>query len=819
MKKTTLATIVLGLLGFVSAVNAQTGTMPIPQIDTALVETTVEIVEGVGGVPTQYIYRYTVTNPATSSNSLYKFSLDISGIGRDFRRPTLVTVPKAGGQQTRPFEEEIDFFFPFFGPNGDGVVPIGLECPPGWNGGLRKNATVVCYSSNDAPEIAPGESMSGFAVHSRFPPMLRELDNTAFWTVVVESLDDDILDIDREAAYEVLEDLRRPQTALGPSYIFPSDRRHYTFFERDLAEMIALGWIPNTMLADELVSIVDDAGELFNTAQGTAAKQRLFDVLTALENSTDADIRPEAAAHLSVNVDSIQEFGANTLPSGGLRTRYRVTPLNAQLKPGDTLEIEVFVFRLNNFDFETGLFEEPLTNRTVYFACPRNAPVPPGVDPCPNHPDPNVRIAVPVDANAIARYSVTGNVGDRDYIDICGDSFCEGVEATVVVDWVSDVDLVVSAFSPPLIKAESGEVILFTDRTANFGDGPSGASVTRFYISDTEDVDPATATVVGERTVPPLQPGEVSEQTDTTIALPPGFPLGVHNLIACADAAEEIRESNELNNCSNAQLEGSEFIAIPVADFEDLTRVSADDVSIEEGDSGTTDALVEVVLSQGDPNADIIVSYEIEDGSATVVDNDYVDSSGTITFPAGSGAQSQSIIVSVVGDDREEDDETLVVRLGSVSGEFVLFDREAVVTIVNDDADFTLDCSTATAFPSLLWPPNHKYTTIDIAGVLDRSGNEANISVQQVFQDELLNGEGDGDTEPDAVIDAVGDVQVRSERSGLEDGRIYEITFEASSNDGATCTGTVFVGVPHDQGQGSTPIDSGVRFDSTISAN
>ena len=809
----------LGLLSQAGAASAQTGVMPIPQIDTAVVATTVEIVKAVGGVPTQYIYRYTVTNPASSSNSLYKFSLDISGIGRDFRRPTLVTVPKQGGLTTRPFEEEIDFFFPFFGPNGDGVVPIGLECPPGWNGGLRKNATVVCYSSNDAPEIAPGESMSGFAVHSRFPPMLRELDNTAFWTVVVESLDDDILDVDREAAFEVLEDLRRPQRVLGPSFIFPTDRRHYTFFERDLAEMISLGWIPKVALADELTTIIDDAGELFNAAQGTAAKTRLFDVITALDNTTAGDILPDAVTHLTVSVDSIQELGRNTFPSGGLDARFRITPLSADLKLGETFDLEVFVFRLNNFDFATGEFEEPLTNRTVWFACPRNPPVPPGVDGCPNNPDPSVRIAVPVDANAIARFSVVGNVPGRDHIAICGDSFCEGEEAVVTVDWTSDVDLVVLAFSPPIIKAESGEVILFTDRTANLGDGPSDASVTRFYISDSEVVDPQTAVVVGERAVPALLPDEVSEKVDTMIGLPPGFTMGIHNLIACADAPETVTESNEFNNCSNAELEGSEFIAIPVADFEDLVGISAADISVLEGDSGTTDVLLDIELNEADPNSDTIISYEVNDGTATLVDNDYQDASGTITFPAGSGPQIQQISISIIGDDQAESDETLVVSFAVITGDIVLFDREASVTILNDDSDATLDCSAATAFPELLWPPNHKYTTINIGGVFDSADNEASIVVQQVFQDEVLNGEGDGDTQPDAIIDAFGAVQVRAERSGLEDGRIYEITFEATSNDGAMCTGIITVGVPHDQGEGNVPVDSGVRYDSTVTAN
>ena len=67
---------------------AQVGIMPIPQIDTAEVETTVEIVKAAGGEPTQYIYRYAVTNPATSSDEYYKFGLDISAEVTDFAFPS-----------------------------------------------------------------------------------------------------------------------------------------------------------------------------------------------------------------------------------------------------------------------------------------------------------------------------------------------------------------------------------------------------------------------------------------------------------------------------------------------------------------------------------------------------------------------------------------------------------------------------------------------------------------------------------------------------------------------------------------------------------
>lgn len=312
MKATLSGLMTIVLFGQSPIALAQTGTMPIPEVDAARIESTVNIVRASGGEPTQYIYHYSIANPASSRNSLYKFSLDISGPEHDTLHPTLRTVPKQGGKTTRPTREEVELFVSsFFGRIGNRVVSIGLECPLGWNGGLRKDGTAVCYSSNDAPEIGPGEFMAGFVIHARYPPILREIANSAFWTVVVDSLEKDGPNVDREAAYEVLEKLRQPQRTLGPGYLLPSDHRFYVLFERGLAEMISLGWIPNTTLANELTAIVSDSSKLIDADDGTAAKQRLSDVDLELENMTNVDILPEAVTYLTINVDSIDEFGRN----------------------------------------------------------------------------------------------------------------------------------------------------------------------------------------------------------------------------------------------------------------------------------------------------------------------------------------------------------------------------------------------------------------------------------------------------------------------------------------------------------------------------
>ena len=102
--------------------------------------------------------------------------------------------------------------------------------------------------------------------------------------------------------------------------------------------------------------------------------------------------------------------------------------------------------------------------------------------------------------------------------------------------------------------------------------------------------------------------------------------------------------------------------------------------------------------------------------------------------------------------------------------------------------------------------------TIGITGVVDLESG-ATIVINSVFQDEPVDGLGDGNTSPDAAIDD-DTARVRAERSGLENGRVYSIGFTATDVLGQSCNGAVHVGVPHDKKD--IPIDDGSLYDSTV---
>jgi hypothetical protein len=117
-----------------------------------------------------------------------------------------------------------------------------------------------------------------------------------------------------------------------------------------------------------------------------------------------------------------------------------------------------------------------------------------------------------------------------------------------------------------------------------------------------------------------------------------------------------------------------------------------------------------------------------------------------------------------------------------------------------------------------MWSPNHSYQTFSVAdfvtSVTDSCNTSLGISsvvISQVTSDELENGTGDGNTLNDIVI--AGDcksVQLRAERSGNGDGRVYTITFKVTDASGNVGTATARVTVP--LSQGSAAVDSGVHY-------
>jgi hypothetical protein len=115
-----------------------------------------------------------------------------------------------------------------------------------------------------------------------------------------------------------------------------------------------------------------------------------------------------------------------------------------------------------------------------------------------------------------------------------------------------------------------------------------------------------------------------------------------------------------------------------------------------------------------------------------------------------------------------------------------------------------------------LWPPNHKYKTISVTDLVtsvsdncDGTIGVSNVTIAGVSSDEPDNSGGDGNTINDIVIAAdCKSVQLRSERMGGGNGRVYTITFKVTDASGNISTATAKVTVPHSQ-NGAAAVDDG----------
>jgi hypothetical protein len=118
-----------------------------------------------------------------------------------------------------------------------------------------------------------------------------------------------------------------------------------------------------------------------------------------------------------------------------------------------------------------------------------------------------------------------------------------------------------------------------------------------------------------------------------------------------------------------------------------------------------------------------------------------------------------------------------------------------------------------------LWSPDHKYTTVHVTDLVasasdlcDSSVNINSVVIASVTSDEPNNSAGDGNTTNDIVI--AGDcksVQLRAERMGAGDGRVYTITFKVTDSSGNSTTARAKVTVPKSQ-NGSPAVDSGPQY-------
>lgn len=148
--------------------------------------------------------------------------------------------------------------------------------------------------------------------------------------------------------------------------------------------------------------------------------------------------------------------------------------------------------------------------------------------------------------------------------------------------------------------------------------------------------------------------------------------------------------------------------------------------------------------------------------------------------------------------------------------------QTAILNVSSGTPTINLHTTSAT-----MWPPNHQYKTFNVSDFVSTAtagcggGDITNsVVIQKVSSDEPEDSAtgGDGNTLNDIVIAAdCKSVQLRRERDGNLNGRVYTITFKVTDSFGNSATATVKVSVPVTNG--GSAVDNGAAAGYTVNSS
>jgi hypothetical protein len=269
-------------------------------------------------------------------------------------------------------------------------------------------------------------------------------------------------------------------------------------------------------------------------------------------------------------------------------------------------------------------------------------------------------------------------------------------DATVEPDETFFVNLLSATNGGTIVKSQGIGTITNDDTVGNISisdvtiaEGNAGTSIATFTVTRTGgtaafDVNYATAD--GTATT---ANSDYSALQVTTLNFAAGDLTKTISVTINGDTTVESDETffvNLLSATNGGTIVKSQGIGT-ITDDDTVAAVVGDisitDVTIAEGDSGTKTATFTVSHTG---TAAFSVDYATADGTATA-GPDYVATSNTLNFAAGSGAaQSQTVSVTISGDTTVEPNETFFVSLLNATGGGTIVKSQGIGTVTNDDA-------------------------------------------------------------------------------------------------------------------------------------
>jgi ELWxxDGT repeat protein len=326
----------------------------------------------------------------------------------------------------------------------------------------------------------------------------------------------------------------------------------------------------------------------------------------------------------------------------------------------------------------------------------------------------NVTLSTPYYRDFTIDYTTANNtaLSGSDYTAVSGTLlFPKGTTSrTITVAVLGDVvdeanetfGLVLSNSTGPGFSDSRADLTITDDDTtvsvaaASGNEGNTGTSSITFTVT-TPEFHKADFTVDYETVVGGVQPATAGVDyvaTSGTLVFPQGVKSKTFTVTVNADTIDEPAENFlvRLSNSTGPLILNGE--AIGTINDNDTTSVTINNVSVPEGNSGTTNAVFTVSLSVP-YHRDITLDWTTAAGTTNPATEgvDYLAANGTLTVPAG--ATSATLDVPVVGDTLAEGNESFAVVLSNSSGPNIT-DTRGDGTITNDDT-LTLSVADASA--------------------------------------------------------------------------------------------------------------------------
>ena len=211
-------------------------------------------------------------------------------------------------------------------------------------------------------------------------------------------------------------------------------------------------------------------------------------------------------------------------------------------------------------------------------------------------------------------------------------------------------------------------------------EGDTGQSPATFAVSLSNPTQNPVSVELATADGTATEPSDY-EAKAKTVDFAPGESEQTVNVQVVGDELDEPDEEliAGLSSPTNASIADGEGVAA-IADDDDPPALAIDDVAVDEGDSGTTDATFTVSLDA--PSAkEVEVDLATADGTAAAAD-DYEAKSASRTFSPGETAKQLTVEVS--GDTVDEPDESYEVGLSNAQ-KATIDDGTGTGTIVDDD--------------------------------------------------------------------------------------------------------------------------------------